>query len=92
MYSVTSSYIIFKRYFLLRIMLAHTEWGEVGALKVKLYCDSYVSQLALNSGPRTARQRYAIEWRIAGGPLVARRCMLALFYHLYETLAEVGPA
>ena len=30
------------------------------------------SQLAHNSGPPTARQ----QWRIAGGPIVARRCML----------------
>ena len=28
-------------------------------------------------GPLTARQRYAIKWRIAGGPLVARCCVLA---------------
>ena len=33
--------------------------------------------LAHNSGPSTAHQRYAIEWRIAGGPLMARRCVLA---------------
>ena len=36
-----------------------------------------LTQLAHNSGPLTARQRYAIQWRIAGGPLVARRCVLA---------------
>ena len=35
------------------------------------------SQLAHIVGPPTARQRYAIQWRIAGGPLVARRCVLA---------------
>ena len=32
------------------------------------------SQLAHNVGPPTARQRYAIQWRIAGGPLVALLC------------------
>ena len=35
-----------------------------------------ISQVAQNSGPPTARQRYAIKWRIAGGPLVARQCVL----------------
>ena len=49
-------------------------------------------QLAHNSGPptarqrytiqwrisgATARQRYTIQWRISGGPLVARQCVLA---------------
>ena len=34
------------------------------------------TQLAHNSGPPPPRQRYAIEWRIAGGPLVARQCVL----------------
>ena len=34
------------------------------------------TQLAHILGPPTTRQRYAIQWRIAGGPSMARCCML----------------
>ena len=43
----------------------------------RLSTESEGTQLAYNSGPAAARQRYAIELRIAGGPLVALQCMLA---------------
>ena len=36
-----------------------------------------LTQLAHIIWPPTARQRYAIQWRIAGGPLVARCFVLA---------------
>ena len=35
------------------------------------------TQLANIVGPLTARQRYATKWRIAGGPLMVRCCVLA---------------
>ena len=44
---------------------------------INFHIATVTQRVAYKSGPPTARKRYAIDWRNAGGPLVARRCVLA---------------
>ena len=44
---------------------------------VTLYFPGVGAQLAYIVGPATAHERYAIQWRIACGPLVVHCCVLA---------------